>query len=270
MSPALFLSVFSLEARKLMSYRADFWINSVLGFVAHYGVMYFLWQALYRESGQSTIRGWSFGMMILYYVLAILTGKLVRGAEHLGDIAQDIYDGGLNRYIIYPTSYFRFKYAQHLGNVVPAVVQLVLFAALYLMLLPMPAEAHISPASVLMALPSIMLGNFLYYTLMAPLQMVAFWADNVWSLNVLFRFASGLLGGSMLPLGLFPEWGQRILVWLPFRQLFSEPVLILLGQHTPGEWLRSLGVTVFWIGLGWLLQRALWHKGKLVYTGVGI
>ncbi|MCB1045867.1 MAG: ABC-2 family transporter protein, partial [Calditrichaeota bacterium] len=104
----------------------------------------------------------------------------------------------------------------------------------------------------------------------APLQMVAFWADNVWSLNVLFRFASGLLGGTMLPLSLFPEWGQRILVWLPFRQLFSEPVLILLGQHSTGAWLRSLLVTLLWIGVAWVLQNALWHKGKHVYTGVGI
>jgi ABC-2 type transport system permease protein len=269
-NPRLFRSVFSLEARKLMSYRADFWINAVIGFVAQYGVMFFLWQALYRESGQSTIRGWTFPMMILYYVLAILVGKLVRGSDHLGDIAQDIYDGGLTRYIIYPTGYFSFKYAQHLGNVVPAMVQLVLFTGLYLVLLPIPQEADISAASVLMAVPAIVLGNLLFYTLMAPLQMVAFWADNVWSLSVLFRFTSGLLGGAMLPLTLFPDWGQRILAWLPFRQLFSEPILILLGQLTPGQWLRSLGVTVFWIGALQLVQFRLWQRGKKVYTGVGI
>jgi ABC-type uncharacterized transport system permease subunit len=139
-SPRLFISVFSLEARKLMSYRADFWINAVIGLRGPVRRdVWFLWQALYRESGQSTIRGWTFPMMILYYVLAILVGKLVRGSDHLGDIAQDIYDGGLTRYIIYPTGYFSFKYAQHLGNVVPAMVQLVLFTALYLVLLPIPA-----------------------------------------------------------------------------------------------------------------------------------
>lgn len=270
MTPRLFLQVFSLEARKLMSYRADFWINAVLGFVAQYGVMYFLWQALYRESGQESIRGWSFGMMILYYVLAILVGKLVRGSDHLGDIAQDIYDGGLNRYIIYPTDYFAFKYAQHLGNVVPALVQLVLFTGLYLVLLPIPPEARITAASVLMAVPAIILGNLLFYTLMAPLQTVAFWADNVWSLSVLFRFASGLLGGTMLPLTLFPDWGQRVLAWLPFRQLFSEPILILLGQLTPLQWLRSLAITAAWIVGVQLFQARLWARAKRVYTGVGI
>ncbi len=270
MNARLFALVFSLEARKLMSYRVDFWLNSVIGFAAHFSIVYFLWQAIFSESGSELIRGWSFEMMLLYYVLVILAGKLVRGAEHLGDIATDIYEGGLTRYIIYPTSYLAFKYAQHLGNVVPALVQLVLFATLYVLLLPMPEEAAITPASIAMAAVSIGLGNLLFYSFMAPLQSVAYWADNVWSLNVMFRFSSNLLGGAMLPLTLFPEWGQRVLDFLPFKHLYYVPVSVLIGTMGPAEWLRSLGVGLVWLLVIHLVFRAVWNRGKFVYTGVGI
>ncbi|MEI2640250.1 MAG: hypothetical protein V9F03_14845 [Microthrixaceae bacterium] len=72
-----------------MSYRADFWINVVIGFVAQYGVMFSLWQALYRESGQSTIRGWTFPMMILYYVLA----THLHEGQTVGCQREDAYSG---------------------------------------------------------------------------------------------------------------------------------------------------------------------------------
>ena len=49
--PRLLWRVTSLEARTHMSYRVDFWLNAVVGFVADFGVVYFLWMAVFRESG---------------------------------------------------------------------------------------------------------------------------------------------------------------------------------------------------------------------------
>jgi ABC-2 type transport system permease protein len=102
------------------------------------------------------------------------------------------------------------------------------------------------------------------------LQGVAFWADNVWSLNVMFRFASQMLGGLLLPLSLFPAWSQPVLEVLPFTYLFYFPTTTLLGQVSTAEWATGLAISLGWCGALALVSRAVWRRGRLVYTGVGI
>jgi ABC-2 type transport system permease protein len=267
---ALYLHVASLEARKAMSYRADFWINVVVSFFAQLGVVWYLWTAVFRTTGQATIGGYSLPGMLQYYILVILMGKLVRGQEFSAGVSQDIYDGGLSRYLLYPVSYWSFNYAQHLGALLPAAVQLVLFLALLPLMGGGVGDFHPGPAQFLMALTALGVGNLLYYLIQLPLQSVAFWADNVWSLSVLLRFVSGLLGGSLLPLDLFPPGARAVLQWLPFRALFDFPVAALMGRLSVADWALGLTVALGWCGLLWLLAKGVWHKGERSYTGVGI
>jgi ABC-2 type transport system permease protein len=269
-TPRLFFRICSIEARTRMSYRVDFWLNTVVGLLAQFGLVYFLWDAMFRESGVERIGGYTFDGMVVYYLAVILLGKLVRGREFEGAISTDIYEGGLNRYIVFPAPYFPFKYAQHLGAMLPAVFQFVLFGVLVLLVVGVPEALMPTPASVVLALTAAALGNLLHLLLSIPIQSVAFWADNVWSLDVAKRFAISLLGGFMLPLSVFPEWAQEALRFTPFPYLFSFPALTLLGQVTLAEWALGMCVCLGWCCLFALLARVVWRRGQLRYTGVGI
>jgi len=266
----LYSHVASVEARKAMSYRADFWVNVILSFFAQLGVMWYLWQAIFATTGQATIGGWDLPAMLRYYILVILAGKLVRGQEMMAGLSQDIYDGGLSRYLLYPASYWAFKYAQHLGSLLPSLVQFLLFF-LCLPLLPGGVgDFHPGAAALLMGALAMALGNLLYWLLQLPLQAVAFWADNVWSLGVLLRFISGLLGGAMLPLDLFPDSARRVLEWLPFAYLFDLPVRALMGQLDPAAWLKGMAICAGWCLALYVVSGKLWRSGERGYTGVGI
>ena len=81
MKVQLFSRVLNLESRKLMSYRVDFWLNVVVSFFTQLAVAYFLWLAVFDYSGSETIGGYTFQGMVLYYVLVILIGRVVRGRE---------------------------------------------------------------------------------------------------------------------------------------------------------------------------------------------
>lgn len=267
---ALFAKVVGLEARKLMSYRADFWLNAIAAFAAQLAVAYFLWLAVFEASGSQAIGGLSLAGMVLYYVLAILLGKMVRGQERSISMAQDIYEGHLTRYLIYPVDYFRFKYAEQIGALVPALVQLAVFGSLAALFLDMPTGLAITAGSVGRALVAVALGNLLHFLIIYPLQGIAFWADNVWSLNVTFRFTAEILGGMMLPLSVFPEWARQVLELLPFQYLFYFPVMSLMGQVDGVAWLRGLAIGLAWCGLVGLVGRAVWRRGTKIYTGVGI
>ena len=84
MSVRLFFQIASMEARRRMSYRVDFWINSVAGFAAEFAIVWFLWKAMFAESGADVIAGYTFEQVLLYYVVAILVGRLVRGTGFPG------------------------------------------------------------------------------------------------------------------------------------------------------------------------------------------
>lgn len=270
MSVRLFLQVASVEMRKRMSYRVDFWINAFVGFAAELCIAWFLWQALYAESGKDVIGGYVFDEMLVYYVFVIIFARLVRGAEFEAHVSQDIYEGGLNRYLVFPASYFGMKYAQHVGGLVPTFVQTGLFLGAWLLFTGGAGGEAITLTTVLMAAASLALANLLYYAMSFPLHAVAFWADNVWSLLITLRFASNLLGGRMFPLVLFPVALRTANEWLPFRALFGLPAEALLGRVGFEAWLQGMAIGIVWLGVLSLIGRAVWRRGNLQYSGIGI
>jgi len=270
MNLRLLWNVFSVEARKRMSYRADFWINSIIGILVKLSVFWFLTYAMFSASGARNLAGYTERGMILYYVFVSLMGRIVQANEMEMGISTDIYEGSLTRYLIYPVSYPAVKYAEQAGSMAPQLVQMALLGVIAPVIIGIPPEVHISAATIAMSLAAVLLANALHFLLVIPIQAVSFWADNVWSLMVAEQFAISFLGGQLLPLGLFPDWARAVLAWTPFPYLFSFPVRTLMGSVSASEWAFGMVVAAAWCGVATLIGRAVWRRGDLQYTGVGI
>jgi ABC-2 type transport system permease protein len=265
----VYWQVFTVEVRKRMSYRADFWISSIAGILVQVSFFWFLTYALFA-SGRPALAGFSPQGMILYYVFVTLIGRVVQSTDMDLAISQDIYDGSLSRYLLYPVSYIALKYAQQWGGLAPQMVQLAIFGVMAPFVIGIPPEIRFSVGSLLMASCTIAIANLLHFLLVRPIQGVAFWADNVWSLMVTARFGMAILGGQLLPLELFPERFQQALAWLPFPYLYSFPTRTLLGMVTTEEWARGVAVTLVWCVVMSAVGSAVWRRGDLQYTGVGM
>ena len=270
MRPSLFTRVLTLEALKLMSYRADFWLTSVVSFVVELFVIYVVWRAVFAETGRSEIGGFTMQSMIAYYVLVLLVGKLVRSGERDWTISTDIYEGPLTRYLLYPSPYFGYKYAEQLGKLAPALIQVAIFGAASFAILKIPVGDGVTPISIAMGIVSIAVANLLNFLFLFPIQLVAFWADNVWSLMVMLRFVVAMLGGSLLPLTLFSPQVQQILSYLPFKYLFYFPVATFTGHVSLEQWLVGTSIALGWCALMAAISRVVWRRGLLQYSGVGI
>jgi ABC-2 type transport system permease protein len=266
----LFGKIFTIEARKRMAYRTDFWINSVVGILVNFSVFWFLTHAMFAASGRATLGGYTPRGMVLYYVFVILMAKIVQSNEMEMGVAQDIYEGYLNRYLIYPVPYFGMKYAEQAGWLAPQIIQLCIFGVLGPFVIGVPEEIRITPTSVVMSFVSLVLANLLHYFIIFPIHAVAFWADNVWSLVVAERIAIGFLGGLLFPLNLLPGWASDLLSWLPFPYLFSVPARVLMGDVNTADWLAGLAIAAAWCFVMAGVGRLVWRRGDLQYTGVGI
>ncbi|MBW8887170.1 MAG: ABC-2 family transporter protein [Fibrobacteres bacterium] len=253
--------------QRLVSYRAEFWIGFVGTLISQIGVAYFLWRAIFHARGVETLRGYTFGGMMLYYLLV----PLVERVGHVQDMAGfsgEIYDGGLSRYLLYPVSYFRIKYAANLAQATVYLCQLVLILLGYGIAFGLPAG--FSAVSILQGIIALGASATLCFFLSATVEMVAFWADNVWSLWILVRMTISLLGGGMIPLTFFPVWARAALAWLPFGSLIDFPIRCLLGKTGWGEWMAGLLSAFAWTGIFGAATAVLWRRGLKSYAGVGI
>ena len=259
----------SIELKKALHYRVTFWIDFVFGTTAEMAVAYFVWKAVFEVRGVETLSGFSFSGLIYYYLFASVSSRIARGSER-GYLAQDIYDGGLTRYLLYPLSFFGFKYITHVTQQILGVFQLVVALIAVWTLLGTPPELQLNLGHVLAGIATCMLAGYLHFVLVSCLELVAFWQEVVWNLLTMLRFMVGLLGGGMIPLAFFPEWGQKVAALTPFPSIVAFPVKTFLGQITPTEWLASALQLVIWSVVFTLIAMAIWSKGSKRYTGVGI
>jgi len=261
------LALYASELKRAFSYRVEFWL-SFLGHVgAQFTVAFFLWKSVYSAGSVTTLGGFSFTTIMAYYVLAPLMERVTQGPE-MGEVSRDIYEGGLNRYLVYPISFFGAKAITHLAHATLAAIQLVLFAGLIIPVLGLGGQIHW--AGVAWVLPLLLAGIAVQFTLSTCMELIAFWADNVWSLSVMMRMVGHLVGGSLVPLAMFPEWAQVWLKGLPFYSYIGLPSEMVLGHAHAREALQGLLISGIWAtGLG-LLSVWIWRRGLLRYSGVGM
>lgn len=261
--------LFSLEIRKVLSYRIDFWINFLGTVLTDMTIAYFLWKAIFETRHATEIGGYSFKAMILYYVLVALIRRAVMAFDQ-GILSFEIYDGSLNRYLVYPVSLFSYKYISWITNAFVTYVQLLISLGIFIAAVGLPSDRHVTFESVLMGTIALWAGSSVYYFFSILFEMAAFWAENVWSLLVMLRFTMALLGGGLIPIALFPEWSKGMMRALPFQHMVSLPVRSFMGEVSWGEMLSSLGILSIWGIVLCVLLNLVWQRGTRKYSGVGI
>lgn len=261
--------VLSIELKKALSYRLDFWINFLVSTSIEIAVAYFLWKAIFTARDVTTMEGYSFYGLVFYYLFASFSIRIARGSER-GYISQEIYDGGLTRYLLYPLSFLGYKYITHFSQQLLAIIQLILAFIFLMIFLGPPLDQNVSAFSFLAGLFTCLIAGILHFALASCLEMVAFWQDVIWNLMVMLRFVIMLLGGGMIPLTFFPEWGQKIVSLTPFPLLVTFPVKTFLGQITLHDWLINIGLLALWALLFSGLAAWIWARGTRRYSGVGI
>lgn len=261
--------VLALELKKVFTYRVAFWIQYVFGTLTSIVVAYFLWRAIFDASATPLIQGYSFHGIVFYYVLGTLSSRITMGTAQ-GGVAQEIFDGTLTRYLLYPLSFIFYKYVTFVSQQLVAVGQLLLGLLLALALWDFPTNPSLSAGSLFVGLLTSLMVGSLFFTMTVCLELVAFWQDTVWNLLAMLRFIGTLLGGLMVPIVFFPTWGQRFTSLTPFPLIFSFPTRCFLGLVSPHEWTLMMLFFLGWLIVFSVLCLWIWTRGTRQYSGVGI
>lgn len=264
----LYREIYSLELRRRMAYRSEFWFKFLGVLFANLAAAYFLWKAVFAVRGAEALGGFTLSGMVLYYLIVPLIEGISRPQEQ-GFLSFSIYDGTLSRYLVYPVSFFPYQYVVSLATATMAVFQMCLVLGIYALVTDFPPEMVITPTTLFLGICTAFAASLLNFILVSIVEMAAFWAENVWSLSVMLMFSVRLLGGAMLPLTLFPEAMQRIIMATPFPYMVFFPIQALTGKLSMLEWSRGMGVLIAWTLALSLLNWVIWRRGNLRFTGVG-
>lgn len=264
----IYYYAFLMEIRKVLAYRFDFWINFIGQTFFKLILSVYLWKNIFEASGKTIINGYNFDRIVLYYIVTTIIFK-VQQSGIIGTISNEIYNGTLNKFLLYPINFFLFKISTFLGNAIIYLFQLGIILYLYYNFYSDSAFKPDIYFSLFFVL-TIILGGILYFYMNAICELIAFWADNIWSLGVMLRMSTAFFAGVMVPISFFPGWALKLLKYSPYPYLIDLPMKIFFQNTTYDQLLRGIIAQISWIFIFAIISKLIWIKGRYKYTGVGI
>jgi ABC-2 type transport system permease protein len=265
--PSMYVKAFSLGVQTTLEYRTDFFL-SLLGAVFPIVIQYFYWQAVFASSQRSEVFGFSYNQMIAYSILAVLMSRLI-GTNFQYEIAKDIKDGGMNKYIVKPMSYLLYRISCFLGEKSIQMSVILAISVVVVVMLHVWLDFPVTVSQVVIffcVVPlALMLNFFIYYCLSAT----AFWFTEANGAFRTFVLLANIAGGGLFPLDIYGPVLKGILQMLPFNYVIYFPIQLLCGKLTYSEALLGAGMQIVWIGVFVACSQQLWKRGYRKYIAVG-
>ena len=118
---------FRMGLQEAMEYRFDF-VMTLISMVFPVITSVCLWTAVNEGSGNIADTGYTYPQLLLYTILAALMSKLITGGFE-AEINEDIKMGGLNKYLVKPVSYMKYRYCAFMGNRLPGLLLFLILTA---------------------------------------------------------------------------------------------------------------------------------------------
>ncbi|HZM73257.1 MAG TPA: ABC-2 family transporter protein [Candidatus Polarisedimenticolia bacterium] len=259
----VYLTEMRIAIAEQIQYRASNYFY-MLGMVAEPVIYLVVWSTVATQQGGS-VGGYTIGALAAYYIVWTLVRNINIVFTPYG-WEWRIREGQLSAQLLRPL----FPIVEDLGFFLgwkPVVVLLWLPIAFFLAVVFHPTITT-SPLAILVFAFSL-LGAYLIRSLnQSSLGLITFWTTRVGPVFQLYIAAELLLSGRLVPMSLMPAWVQTVADFLPFQYTFGFPIEALVGNLTNEQLLNGLLMQVFWIAVGSVLVRVVWHFAIRRYSAV--
>jgi ABC-2 type transport system permease protein len=266
---AKYAKVFNVGAQNTFVYRWNFVLRSVFGIVPLIGTI-FLWKAMYGGTGGTTLSGYTYSQLILYFAMTVFVQNLVTPGEDEWQIATEIRDGKMSFLLLKPLNYLAYRFTLYASNRLLYMAVLLPGIALIFFFL----REHITLPShaltwIFFALGTAMAALIQFFIAYA-IAMLAFWILEISTVVFMVFSIEYFLSGQIFPLDMLPAWLSAIVKWSPFPYEMYFPVQIFMERVGGAKLAQGLAIQAFWVVVMWLLAVGLWRRGIRRYQAVGI
>ncbi len=256
MNHTVFGKFAAVSFQKEITYRFDYFMAVLNGFLYIF-IFTALWRALYAQG--ASVGNFTAASLTGYAVVAMV----IRISFSMDDttIAQKVRDGSIATDLIRPVSFFMMNLAQCIGfsafHTAARGVPILIFS-IFLFKLNIPFTAQGMAFGAL----SLVMGYLILFMLNYLFGLIAFWVIEVFPFQLMKYGLLNLLGGSVIPVDLFPPFMKPFLTLLPFQHIFYTPAAILVGHATPERALIMLGEQAVWVFIMGAASLLAWNAGK--------
>ena len=258
---------FELGFQTALEYRINF-LLSLLSAAYPIFIQTFMWTAIYRNSSEPVVYGFTYEQMIAYTFMAGLIARIVRtGFEY--EIMEDIKNGKFSQFLVQPIGYFPYRLSSFLGQKLPNLGMIL--GILVMVLLGLNAFLGISLefSRGVAFLGTLALAVVLNFLIFYCFSAISFWVVEIGFLFEGIRIVTILLSGGIFPLTVFGPLFVRVSTFLPFMYTVNYPINVLNGRLSSGEIIGGMVIQCFWIVACMLLAQVLWRIGSRRYVAVG-
>lgn len=220
-------------------------------------------------------------LLILYWYVFKLNGGIVNGTPYIivawsmffyfafstlrlrdisKSIMQDVQSGNVEVLFNKPVSYLGYRIWWQIGSgLYPFLVATILGSIALALIVGIP-ETMTLP----IFLPSVFLvfigASVLSLVLYSIVGLLAFWIEEINPVFWMVDKAVMILGGSYLPVALFPPFMYKLALYSPFGA--SQFVTHTVYEQWHSEWLTLIGIQAFWILVLSLVVFIMFQKAK--------
>lgn len=208
--------------KKQFAYRIPV-IVSFFGTIVSIYIQIALWSYLYRDDLDSTIYMTDY-ICLSNIISCFYEPRLAKDIERrfrTGDLAIDL---------IRPADVSFVFWGQAAGMAASKIVVRgipIIFVLLYFF---KESTKLISADKISIFLVSIVFGCIIYYSIFFTIGFLSIKTNAVWPYVRIINDTIRFISGSVIPLNLFPDIMQTLFRFLPFRMLYSFPIMILLDD----------------------------------------
>ncbi len=259
-----FLAYAKMEFKTGIAYRFEFLASIVISPLMLLA-SYFVWQAVFLNSGTS-ILGYTFQDMIIYYVLAMIIGHFVFNMVG-NELQEKILYGDLTQDMLKPMSVFSQFLAKTAADRLFALFAEVI--PVFIISFFIFKISFISVPATLFFIVGLMLAFLLNFLVNFLMGIFAFWISKIeslqWLLFIFIRFASG----EFIPLDFLGPLFFSISKLLPFYYIRYGVIQLFLGKMGFIDSMIFLAIQLFWILSLYLIVRVLLGAALKKYGAQG-
>jgi len=227
----------------------------------------FLYRSIYAHSGRELIAGYARDQMIWYFAATSFIWYWIWNFTDRS-MSQRVLSGDLSVDLIRPLSVFSLELSRAVSLRVSGVIfEFIPSLIIYSLILNRP---FMGPDTIFRFCLSAALAFLLFFAINFLIGLAANWLQNNAALSAFKYIVVGGLGGSFIPLELYPRGMTEVLRVLPFSSLFYWPIKSFLGQGGtwPEFWART-GLTGLWIALAMGAGALFWRRAVRRFNGAG-
>ena len=262
-NPKAYLSLIRSGIMESLQFRASFLVM-LFGNMVYLVVIYNLWKAIYASVDTPTVNGMTFNDTMIYLVLASAQFAFMQ-AYLVWEMGRGIQDGGIIIQLIKPMSYETFQLCYIAGSNICNFV--VTFIPTFIIIEIITKGAIPIGRNILFYLISVIFGSMINFAVDYFVGTICLYTQSVWGVNIMKEVLVTFLSGATVPLAFFPETVYKIIMFLPFHEIYNTPLTLLIHDDLPLGQVAVMLLTQFvWVVVAFAVAKLFWKMSERVLT----